>query len=274
MARRLSPVFAASPWIAQSEGPLVRLAFVALATQLLQTVADDDWLAIVDFQTDAWCTTSHDLVSGAQVTDCVSAIPHGEAADQEQCGSPERFVSLELRQVGDVQLRVVECSNPNYDVERFKVDVGDEALESSCLLRSFVESFSVPPECDREYVFLTNDPADKRQPYRLVSCSAEQLERATAYVARVAAGEGPTPVEEPTDGAQPIPVERLHAISLGTPASSILAEFGPPDGVHPRYPDGVSLNYPVAGAGGFALVELSRTRRVLSVSRYCEAGGY
>ena len=239
---------------------------IAIVVALLQQASSNsDWVAITDFQTDAWCTTAHDTVSGARVTECEGpGVAEPDTPADAICGNRERFVSRETRQVRVSAIEVVECSDPNWSIRQSRTDIGEDAIAESCLLREWLRAYTVPPSCEWEYVFIAKLQDGRNHNFHLVECSSGQLNRALEYVSAMATGAGPTPVDEQVAPTQPIPVVDLERIGAGATLMSVISDYGPPNSVRPRHPDAISLVYPLAGQSGQAVIHFDKDRRAVA----------
>ena len=240
---------------------------ILLLGVLTQVILENDWVAITDFQTDAWCTTAHDRVSGARVTDCRYAGDTG-STDNKPCGS-DRSVSRQVRKIGTKEVEVVECPNPSRYVEKWRADIGSEALDDGCSLSELLKSYTVPSACERERVFAVKLTGDGRHEFRLVECSREQFDRALEYVLAVSEGAGPTPIEEQSAPTRPIDKANLPTIGKGVTLASLISDYGPPDSVWPRYPDAFSLVYPVVDGSGQAVIHFNKERQTVGAALVC-----
>jgi hypothetical protein len=244
---------------------------IAIVVALLQQVSfKSDWVAITDFQTDAWCTTAHDAVSGARVTECEGpGVAEPDTTADDICGKRERFVSREMRRVGSSAIEVVRCSDPDWSIRQSRTDIGEEAIAESCLLREWLRAYTVPSSCEWEYVFIATLQDGRNHDFHLIECSSGQLNRALEYVSAVATDGGPTPVDEQLDSTRPIPVADLELIGAGATLVSVISDYGPPSSVRPRYPDAISLVYPLAGHSGQAVIHFDKDRRAVAALPVC-----
>jgi hypothetical protein len=228
-----------------------------------QAFVAEDWVAFYKFSVDAGCTLAHDRVTGAVVNYCYSA--------NEERLREEGLVSEVRHRFGEIEIRVLEYNDSGRDIKQIRNDVGEEEILNTCWMREFFKANEAPRDCNREFVFLVPAGEGRNRQFSLVACSEDQVPRALGYVRAELANMEPEAVEERLYGkTRPISLADVDSIRGDKTLRWILSEYGPPEHVWPRYPDGFSLIYPVVGISAFGVrVDFSKDRQLDDASLLC-----